>query len=252
MLNKKNVKIKTKDEIKRIAETGSINSSIFKKLMNFDFVGISTFEVDKFIDSLIHKSKARSAFKTVQNYNYASCISLNNEVMHGVPSKKRLIKKGDLVKIDIGTVFRGYFADSCKTIIVDSTNSENLKLVNVAHLALLHGIKQLQVGNRIGDIGFHIEKFVIESGFTIVRQFAGHGTGFALHEKPNIPHFGLAGSGLLIEEGMVLAVEPIVNQGIQKVEFLKDGWTSVTMDGKMSAQFEHTVAVTSSGPQILT
>ena len=252
MLKRKKICLKTTDEIKRIAETGSINSSIFKELMNVDLVGLSTDEVDRIIDSSIQKHKARSAFKTLKNYNYASCISLNDEVVHGVPSKDRYIQSGDLVKIDIGVVFKGYFADSCRTIMVSPTDKNSSELVKVASLALIEGINQIQVGNRIGDIGFSVEKFVLDSGFSIVRQFSGHGTGFALHEEPVVPHFGLAGSGIELVEGMVLAIEPIVNQGDSNVKFLKDGWTAVTIDGKLSAQFEHTVAVTDGGPQILT
>ncbi len=252
MLKRKKICLKTTDEIKRISETGSINSSIFKELMKIDLVGLSTDEVDRIIDSSIQKHKARSAFKTLKNYNYASCISLNDEVVHGVPSKDRYIQSGDLVKIDIGVVSKGYFADSCRTIMVSPTDKNSSELVKVAALALIEGINQIQVGNRIGDIGFSIEKFVLDSGFSIVRQFSGHGTGFALHEEPVVPHFGLAGSGIELVEGMVLAIEPIVNQGDSNVKFLKDGWTAVTIDGKLSAQFEHTVAVTDSGPQILT
>jgi methionyl aminopeptidase len=249
---KKKITLKSPDDIKRIKEAGRIIAEIFKILAGKSLNGFSTYEVDKFIEDIIIKSKAMPSFKTVKNYTYATCISLNNEVVHGIPSKKKIIKKGDIIKIDIGVVKSGYFADACRTFTIKSVSKIADKLISVTRESLKMGIDTLYPGNRLGDTGSVIERYVEACGFSIVRDYTGHGVGFAVHELPSVLHYGVKGRGRLIQEGMVLAIEPIVNEGTADIIVLDDGWTAVTEDGKLSAQFEHTVAVTKDGPVILT
>lgn len=249
---KKKISLKSLDDIKRIKESGKIIAEIFKVIAGLSLNRLSTLEIDKFIEDIIHKSKARPSFKTVVNYNHATCISVNNEVVHGIPSKKKIIKKGDIVKIDIGVVKNGYFADGCYTFAVKPVSNIADKLISVTSEALRKGIDVLYPGKRMGDMGSVIQKYVEDNGFSIVRDYTGHGVGFAVHELPGVLHYGVKGKGRLIQEGMVLALEPIVNEGKYDILVLEDGWTAVTEDGKLSAQFEHTVAVTKHGPEVLT
>ncbi len=252
MSPKKAIKLKTPDDIKRIAEAGKIISEIFRIIKSLSLEGLSTFDVDEVIENYIHKFKARASFKTVSRYNYASCISVNDEVVHGVPSKKKIIKKGDIVKVDIGVVKNGYFADSCYTMEIDRISNNARRLLDVTMKSLELGIETMYPAKRIGDIGSTIQNFVERNGYSVVRDFTGHGVGFAVHEPPNVPHYGRKNTGRIIEEGMVIAVEPMVNEGKHQVITMKDGWTTVTADGKLSAQYEHTIAVTKNGPLILT
>ncbi len=245
-------RLKSGEDIKKIQDAGRIISDIFKILSGFSFSGMTTDELDRFVESFIHKNKARSAFKTVKGYNHATCISINNEVVHGVPSKKKIIQNGDIVKVDTGVVLNGYFADSCKTFPVGDISDAAFKLINIAVLCLNEAIKQMLPGSRTGDIGSVIQDCAEKKGYSVVRDFTGHGTGFSLHESPSIPHYGTKGTGIKLVAGMVLAIEPMINEGTYEVLTLSDGWTAVTSDGKLSAQFEHTVAVTEKGPIILT
>ena len=248
----RSVRLKTEDDIKRIKESGLIIYHLFKKIESMDFEGVSTWELDTFIDDYILKNRARPAFKTVRGYSFASCISINNVASHGIPDKKKKIRPGDIVKIDTGTVMNGYFADSCSTFKIGAVAESAHKLVDAARLALLKGIEEIYPNKNIGDIGYAIEKCVNDLGFNVIKNFAGHGVGFALHEAPVIPHYGARNQGEVLQEGMVLTVEPIVTDGSDKLITQDDGWTSVTSNGKLSAQFEHTVAVTSNGALILT
>jgi len=246
------VRLKDENDIRRIRDCGIIISSLFDSIKKMDLIGLSTWELDSFIDDYILKKKARAAFKTVRGYSYASCISINEVASHGVPSKKVFIKNGDIVKIDTGTVLNGYFADSCITICVGDVSPIGEKLAEIAYKALFVGINEIYPGKTIGDIGYAIENFVKKEGFSVVRNFTGHGVGFALHEPPVVPNYGNRGTGEEIRDGMVMAVEPIVTNGSGELKILEDGWTSVTCDGAMAAQFEHTIAVTKKGPVILT
>ncbi len=246
------IRLKSPEEIKRIREAGIIIAGIFRTLSGDDLEGETTWEIDSFIDDFIVKRKARAAFKTLRDYNYASCISINNEIIHGIPSKKRKVNNTDILKIDIGIVLNGYFADSCFTFTIGRVSSETERLVTAAKEALFRGIREALPGNRTGDIGEAIEEYTGEKGYSVVREFAGHGTGFSLHEPPRIPAFGTRGRGYRLREGLVAAIEPAVNQGTGEVTRSENGWTLLTADGKLSAQFEHTVAITEEGPLILT
>jgi len=248
----RSVRLKTEDDIKRIKESGLIIYHLFKKIESMDFDGVSTWELDTFIDDYILKNKARPAFKTIQGYGFASCISINNVASHGIPNKKKKIRSGDIVKIDTGTVMNGYFADSCSTFKIGAVAHNADKLVDAAYTALSKGIAEIYPNKNIGDIGYAVEKYVNELGYKVIKNFAGHGVGFALHEAPVVPHYGTRKQGVILQEGMVLTVEPIVTEGADKLITQDDGWTSVTDNGKLSAQFEHTIAVTSAGALILT
>jgi methionyl aminopeptidase len=215
-------------------------------------VGAATSDLDAILERYIYKSKALAAFKTIPGYSHASCISINHEAVHGIPSNKKIIRNGDIVKIDVGIAYRGFFSDACSTFQAGTITDDAKRLVVCAREALMFGIDRARVGNRLGDIGEAIQSSAESYGYAIVRAFTGHGIGFALHESPLVPHFGKGGSGILLREGMVLAIEPILNQGTPDVHKLEDGWTHVTSDGMLSAQFEHTIAITSSGPSILT
>ena len=249
---KNKITLKSPDDIKRIREAGRIIAEIFRMLSRKSLAGLSTFDIDKFIEEIIHKSKAMPSFKTVRDYSHATCISVNDEVVHGIPSKKKIIKKGDIVKIDIGVVKSGYFADACRTFVVKPISQNADKLISVTSESLELGIEAMYPGNRLGDVGAAIQQYVESNGFSVVRDYTGHGVGFAVHELPSVLHYGVKGKGRLIQEGMVLALEPMVNEGTYDVMVLDDGWTAVTEDGKLSAQFEHTIAVTKDGPVILT
>ena len=244
--------LKSPQDFLRIKDAGRIIAEIFKTISKISLDGISTLELDTFIERIIIKSKARASFRTVPDYNHATCISINNEVVHGIPLKKKKIKKGDIVKIDIGVVKNGYFADACYTFAVSPISQNAARLLSVTKESLNKAVKLLYPGARVGDIGAVIQEYVEKNGFSVVRDFTGHGVGFAVHEHPGIPHYGISGKGKIIKAGMVLAIEPMVNEGVYDVEVLEDGWTVVTADGKLSAQFEHTVAVTEKGPLILT
>jgi len=246
------VRLKTDDDIKRIKESGLIIYRLFKTISSMNLEGISTWELDTFIDDYILKNRARPAFKTVRDYSFASCISINQIASHGIPTKKKKILSGDIVKIDTGTVLNGYFADSCSTFKVGKTTPEADRLVSAAYSVLQKGINEVASDKYTGDIGFAVENCVRELGYSVVKNFTGHGVGFALHEAPVIPNYGEKGKGTIIRPGMVLTVEPIITEGSDELIVQEDGWTSITSDGKLSAQFEHTIAVTKNGPVILT
>jgi methionyl aminopeptidase len=246
------VRFKSSEDIRRIRESGIIIAGIFRKLSRLSLAGISTWDIDRLIEAMIVRKKARPAFKTVPGYGAASCISINNEVVHGIPSKKRTIAPGDLVKIDTGAVLNGYFSDACRTFSAGRISGTARALVEVTEESLNRAIRVMIPGNRIGDLGHAIQEYAGSHGFSVVRNYTGHGVGFALHELPIVPHYGRKGTGAFLEPGMVLAVEPMINEGGHAVKLLGDGWTAVTADGSLSAHFEHTIAVTEKGPVILT
>lgn len=252
LIKMEELRLKTPDDIKRIREAGNIIAEIFDVISVMRFGDQTTWEIDVLIEDLIRKKKARPSFKTVRDYNYASCISINDEVVHGIPSRKKIIKKGDLVKIDIGVVKNGYFADRCMCFGVEPVAENANRLMRITGESLQRAIDIMIPDNRLGDIGYAIQEHVESNGFSVVRDLMGHGVGFAVHEYPAIPHFGNKGSGLRLKEGMVLAVEPMINEGSPDIISMDDGWTIATIDGKLSAQFEHTIAITKNGPEILT
>jgi len=213
---------------------------------------ISTKEIDTKIKRFIEKCGAVPSFLGYGGFPGSACISINDEVIHGIPSDKVILKEGDIVKIDVGARYRGYNGDSARTYTVGKVSDEALKLISVTERSFFEAMKFTRVGYRIGDIGHAVENFVISNGFTVVREYVGHGVGAELHEDPQIPNYGNAGRGARLYSGMTLAIEPMVNQGSSDVRVMRDGWTVKTLDGKLSAHYENSVLVTDSDPVILT
>jgi methionyl aminopeptidase len=244
--------LKSADDIERIRESGKIIAGIFNSIARMPLDGVSTAEIDSYIEKEIHANRARASFATVPGYSHATCISVNDGVVHGIPSKKTILKNGDIVKVDVGVVKNGFFADACRTFCVGEISPDAQMLVDAAEKSLEIGIAEALPGRRLGDLGFAIQSFVESKGFSVVRDYTGHGVGFAVHEEPTILHYGKPGTGMTMRPGMVLAIEPMINAGRCETKVLRDGWTAVTLDGSLSAQFEHTVAITEHGHDILT
>ena len=214
--------------------------------------GISTKEIDTKINRYIVKCGAEPSFLGYGGFKGSACISINEQVIHGIPSERVILKDGDIVKVDVGARYRGYNGDSARTFTVGKVSDEALRLISVTEQSFYEAMKVAKAGNRVGDIGNAVESFVISNGFSVVRDFVGHGVGKDLHEDPEIPNFGRAGRGSRLYPGMTLAIEPMVNQGTHEVRVLKDGWTVVTTDGKLSAHYENSILITDGDPFILT
>jgi methionyl aminopeptidase len=243
--------IKSSEEIAKIKAAGSILAEVFLNLQSFLKPGISTLEIDRMAERVIRRRGARPAFKGYRGFPATLCISLNNEVVHGIPGKRKLLA-GDIVSIDAGVILNGWYADAAKTFPVGQVGKDRQQLMGVTEEALYKGIKAARAGRRLSDIGHAIQTHVEAAGFSVVRDFVGHGIGQELHEEPQIPNFASAQAGIVLQRGMVLAIEPMINAGKYEVEVLTDGWTVITQDGSDSAHFEHTVAVTDGDAEVLT
>lgn len=243
--------LKSKDEIKRIADACRIVAEALESIKKIITPGINTFELDKKVESFIVSKNAKPAFKGYRGYPASLCTSINEQVVHGIPSSIKL-KEGDIISLDSGVYYKGFYGDTALTLPVGKTENAAKKLLSVTEEALYRGIENAVVGNRLLDISFAIQSHVEAAGFSVVRNFVGHGIGRELHEEPQIPNFGRPGEGSVLMEGMTLAIEPMVNTGSWEVVILDDGWTAVTKDKSLSAHFEHTVAITSEGPKALT
>jgi methionyl aminopeptidase len=246
------VELKSDSEISLMREAGRIVTEILDELEKAVAPGVSTLELDQLAEKLIYEKDSKPAFKGYHGFPCCLCASINEEVVHGIPSKKRKLKEGDLMKLDFGVVYRGFYGDSARTVPVGRITPEAQALVDATRESLYRGIAAMVVGNRIGDIGHAVQSHVEPKGYSVVRNFVGHGIGKKLHELPQIPNFGEPGTGMRLRAGMVLAVEPMVNAGTSDVKVLSDDWTAVTVDGKLSAHWEHTILITESGPEILT
>jgi methionyl aminopeptidase len=225
-------------------------AEVFERLKGMIVPGITTKELDQVAEEYILLKGARPAFKGYRGFPATLCISVNEEVVHGIPSQRRL-KEGDIVSLDVGANFVGYFGDAAITLPVGEVDPKAERLLEVTEKALYIGIEKAKVGNRLFDISYAIQSWVESHGFSVVRDFVGHGIGRDLHEEPQIPNFGIPHQGPRLEKGMVFALEPMVNEGTSAVRVLSDGWTVVTIDGKRSAHFEHTIAITEDGAEIL-
>lgn len=245
------IPLKTVEEIKYIRESGLIVASVLDELRKVIEPGIKTIELDRIAGSFIRAKKAEPAFLGFKGFPKSICVSVNDEVIHGIPCE-RVIEKGDIVSLDIGVVKDGYYADAAITVGVEEIKEDAGKLLNLTKESLLRGIGKAVSGNRLGDISWAIQYWTEKAGFSVVRRFVGHGIGKQLHEAPQIPNFGSPGQGPKLVEGMVLAIEPMVNYGGYEVRIADDGWTAVTKDRSLSAHFEHTVAITNNGPVVLT
>jgi methionyl aminopeptidase len=214
--------------------------------------GRSTMDLERVAERKIRDLGAKPAFKGYYDYPCVLCTSVNNEIVHGIPSERRVLKAGDIVSLDCGVVLDGYYGDSAITVAVDGLTPELQKLLDVTRESLSHGIEAARVGNTIGDVGAAVQQLVESNGFSVVREFVGHGIGTKLHEDPQVPNYGTPGHGPKLRDGMVIAIEPMVNMGRPGTRLLDDKWTAVTEDGSYSAHFEHCIAVTKNGPVILT
>ncbi len=243
--------VKSHDEILIMQEANQIVAETLKLLEKAVSVGITTWELDRIAEDFCNARKATPAFKGYRGFPGSLCVSLNEEVVHGIPSRKRKLKKGDILSIDFGVCFKGFFGDSAITLGVDKIGQNVERLIRVTEKSLDKAIEQVVVGNRIADISCAVQRYVEENGYSVVRQFVGHGIGRLLHEGPEIPNFDQGEHTPRLLPGMVLAIEPMVNMGTHRVKVLRDGWTVVTADGKPSAHFEHSVAVTENGPIVL-
>lgn len=247
----RNIIIKSADEISYMRDANQIVAEVLGMLENVVEAGLTTWDLDKLAEELCLKRKAKPAFKGYRGFPGSLCVSINEEVVHGIPSRKKKLKKGDIISIDFGVLYNGYYGDSAITLAVDKIKNDIKCLLEVTEQSLEKAIEQVISGNRIAHISSAVQKHVEVNGFSVVKQFVGHGIGTALHEAPEIPNFHQGERTARLLPGMVLAIEPMVNLGTHKVKVLRDGWTVVTSDGKPSAHFEHSVAVTENGPLVL-
>ncbi|HOJ31054.1 MAG TPA: type I methionyl aminopeptidase [bacterium] len=244
--------VKRPDEIEKIRSAGKICKKILLEISNVLEEGKTTLDIADFAELLMEKEKVKSAFRGYRGYPGVICISINEEVVHGIPSKSRYLRYGDIVSLDVGVVKDGYIGDCAITCPVGEIDPEKQRLIDVTRKSLELGISKVKAGCRTGDIGSEIQRFVEKEGFNVVRDFAGHGVGKYLHEEPDVPNFGRRGKGFELQENMVIAIEPMVNMGKPDLRILSDGWTVVTRDGLPSAHFEDTVLVKKEGFEILT
>lgn len=244
---------KQPQEIAIMAESGKLLASVFSHLDTMDLIGMSTMQVNDIVDDyIVNQLRARPASKGQYGFEYALNSSPNHVVCHGVPSANDILKSGDIVNFDITLEKNGYIADSSKTYMVGAVSAQAKRLVDVTYQAMWKGIKAVRPGARLGDVGHAIEQHAIQHGYSVVKEYCGHGIGREMHEEPQVLHWGKPRTGLVLREGMVFTIEPMINQGNDEVATKDDGWTVVTCDGKLSAQFEHTVAVTHNGVRVLT
>jgi methionyl aminopeptidase len=246
------IELKSAREIGLMRRAGHILSEVMQRLRTTVKAGMTTLEIDADVEEFIRSKGARPAFKGYRGFPATVCISINEEVVHGIPSAQRHVKEGDIVGLDLGCIVEGYYADCAFTLAVGEVPSRVQELLDVTRESLELGIVECRPGRRLSDVSHAIQTHVERHGFSVVRAFVGHGIGRALHEEPQVPNFGDPGRGPQLRPGMVLALEPMVTMGSWEVRILDDGWTAVTKDGSLAAHFEHTIAVTESGPEVLT
>lgn len=244
--------LKSKKEIEFMREAGKIVAYVHELLREAIKPGISTFELDEIAYRAIVKHNASPSFKGYGGFPASICASKNDVVVHGIPRKDDILMEGDIISIDIGAEYKGYHGDAAKTHPVGKITEDDARLIRETRESFYKGIEQALVGKRLSDISHAIQSHVEEFGFSVVREFVGHGVGRSLHDDPQIPNYGPPDRGPRLESGMVLAIEPMINQGTYKVQVLEDGWTVKTIDGKKSSHYEHTIAITDNGPDILT
>jgi methionyl aminopeptidase len=244
--------VKSQQEIEKITLSCRIVAEILEALKTFVKAGISTADIETYVDKEIEKRNAIPAFKGYRGYPSSVCVSVNNQVVHGIPSRLVKLKSGDIVSIDLGVVLNGFYGDGAVTIPIGKVDTEAARLIKVAEDAFYRGFEKAVSGNRVSDISAAIQEHVESNGFSVVRAFVGHGIGRSLHEEPQVPNFGRPGQGPRLKEGMTIAIEPMVNAGGSDVKVLDDGWTAVTADGSLSAHYEHTVLITKNSAKILT
>ena len=245
------ITIKSAREIELMRKSGKITAKTLTRLIEAAKPGVSTAELDRIAEESIRSMGGIPAFKGYNGYPSSICTSVNNEVVHGIPSSY-VLRDGDLLSIDIGTTLEGYVSDSAVTLALGNVPGEGRRLLEVTRECLMLAVAQMRAGNHLGDIGAAVQRYAEENGFGVVRELVGHGIGTKMHEEPQVPNYGKPGSGIELRRGLVLALEPMITEGTWHVRTLDDGWTVVTEDGKLAAHFEHTIALTESGPRILT
>jgi methionyl aminopeptidase len=251
MKTRNNIRLKSPAEVDILRKAGKILASIIEELKGSLTVGMTTKAIDLHAESIIRKHKVIPAFKGYRGFPGSACVSVNEQVVHGI-GNSRVVKEGDIVSIDVGIIHNDYYSDTATTVAMGKVSDEIARLLQVGEASLYKGIEQAKAGNHLSDISYAVQSYVELHGFSVVRDFVGHGIGKQLHEDPEIPNYGKPGQGPILEEGMVFAIEPMVNVGTHRTRILNDGWTVVTEDGKPSAHFEHCVVVTKNGPEILT
>ncbi|SMC26117.1 methionine aminopeptidase, type I [Desulfacinum hydrothermale DSM 13146] len=245
------ITLKSPEEIDKIRKACRIVAEVLTRLREAVEPGVSTWDLNALSEELAAERGAKPAFKGYHGFPHALCTSVNEEVVHGMPSKKRVLKEGDIISLDFGVIVDGYYGDAAITVAVGKISGQAEALCRVTRESLDQAIAKARVGNRLSDISHAVQAHVEKHGFAVVREFVGHGIGRNLHESPQIPNYGPPGRGVKLQAGMVFAIEPMINQGRAEIEILEDGWTAVTVDRKLSAHFEHTVAITKNGPEIL-
>jgi methionyl aminopeptidase len=244
---------KSPAEIEKMRLSGHVVREVLDHVRTLVAPGATTMDLERAAEDKMKELGVKPAFKGYYDYPCVLCTSINEEIVHGIPSDKRVLKAGDIVSVDCGVVLDGYYGDAAITVPVGGEITPELKkLLDVTEQSLYRGIEKVRIGNSVGDVGSAVQQYVEAAGFSVVREFVGHGIGTRLHEEPQVPNFGLPGHGAKLREGMVLAIEPMVNYGKPEARVLGDKWTAVTADGSYSAHFEHCVAVTKNGPMILT
>lgn len=243
--------LKSSDEIEKMRRASRVVAEVIQEIEPWVQPGVSTWELDRRAEELMKKKRAAPAFKGYRGYPRVLCTSINNVVVHGIPAEADVLKEGDIIGVDCGVVIDGFYGDSARTFPVGSVDQVSQRLIEATRESLFKGIEQMVVGNRLHDISWAVQNAVESQGFSVVRDFVGHGIGRSLHEEPQVPNFGTPKTGIRLSPGMVLAIEPMVNQGRPEVKVLDDGWTAVTIDGSRSAHFEHTIALTEKGYEIL-
>lgn len=244
--------IKSEQEIDIMRESGLVTGYILRELPNFIKPGISTKDIDDFVENIILSNKMIPSFKGYGGFPASACVSINREVVHGIPSKDRILIEGDIVSVDVGTTFKGYVSDAARTYAVGAISGDAKKLIKVTEESFFEGLKFCKKGFRLGDISNAIQMKAEGEGFSVIRDFVGHGVGRDMHEDPQIPNYGKPGRGPRLEKGMVFAIEPMIAQGSYAVDVLLNNWTVVTCDGKLSAHYENTVVITDGEPELLT
>lgn len=245
------IPILKREELELMRRAGGLLAAVTRQVSAAVKPGITTAELDSLAEGLIRGAGAVPAFKGYKGYPATLCASVNEEVIHGIPGARRLAE-GDIISLDLGLIYKQMFSDMAVTVGVGRISPEARRLIQVTRNSLTEGIKKARVGNRLSDVSHAVQSYVEKNGFSVVRQFVGHGIGRCLHEEPEVPNFGRPGRGALLQPGMALAIEPMVNAGTWECDILEDGWTAITTDGELSAHFEHTIAVTDGDPEILT
>jgi methionyl aminopeptidase len=245
------IHLKSPQELAIMRDANRIVAEILAELAARVTPGVTTMELNDLSERLANNHRVRPAFKGYKGFPYALCASVNEEVVHGIPSRSRVLRQGDVVSLDFGVVYRDFYGDAAMTMAVGEVDEAARVLLGTAAEALYQGISQAVAGNHLSDISHAVQSHVERRGYSVVREFTGHGIGRSLHEEPQVPNFGRPGMGVRLKAGMVLAIEPMVNQGESAIEILQDGWTAVTRDRRLSVHFEHSVAITENGPEIL-